>query len=131
MDRKRIVITGMGAWSPLGNTMEKALAALRSLRNRTEVQDGVLGEYRNFNTRLGAVVHEELPDYPRKKTRTMGRIGMLAAAASDDALRDAGLRDDPVLASGDTGIAYGSSGGSTAAFRDVAWSTSGDRPTSP
>ena len=61
MDRKRIVITGMGAWSPLGNTMEKAFSALRSLRNRVELQDGVLGAYRNFNTRLGAVVHEDLP----------------------------------------------------------------------
>ena len=120
MDRKRIVITGMGAWSPLGNTMEKAFSALRSLRNRVELQDGVLGAYRNFNTRLGAVVHEDLPSYPRKKIRTMGRIGVLAAAASEDALRDAGLLDDPVLTSGDTGIAYGSSGGSSAAFGDVA-----------
>ena len=50
----------------------------------------------------------------------MGRIGVLAAAASEDALRDAGLLDDPVLTSGDTGIAYGSSGGSSAAFSDVA-----------
>jgi 3-oxoacyl-[acyl-carrier-protein] synthase II len=42
----------------------------------------------------------------------MGRVAQLAVAASERALRDAGLRDDPSISDGCMGVAYGSSGGS-------------------
>ena len=117
--KKRIAVTGTGAWSPLGNTNAAAMAAFRSLRNCVSVQSEVLGSYQNFNTSLGAVVSESLPPYPRKKTRTMGRVGTLAAAATEDALRSGGFLESPDLRNGRTGVAYGTSGGSFAAMEDV------------
>jgi glycine dehydrogenase subunit 2 len=48
----------------------------------------------------------------------MGRVSILATAASQAALEDAGLIDDPVLHSGRMGVAYGSSTGSTDAVAD-------------
>ena len=47
-------------------------------------------------------------------------MAMLATAASEKALRDSGLLDDPVLKSGRVGVAYGSSTGSTDAITDFA-----------
>ena len=50
----------------------------------------------------------------------MGRVSKMSTAASEVALKDAGLLDDPILTSGRTGIAYGSSSGSTDAIADFA-----------
>lgn len=76
--------------------------------------------YANLNTRLaGPVLDFSLPaHYPRKKTRTMGRVAQLATCASESALAAAGLQDNPVIQNGATGIAYGSCTGSTDASRD-------------
>jgi 3-oxoacyl-[acyl-carrier-protein] synthase II len=52
--------------------------------------------------------------YPRKKTRTMGPVSRMAVHATERALADAHLTDDPVIKNGRTGIAYGSSFGSYA-----------------
>jgi 3-oxoacyl-[acyl-carrier-protein] synthase II len=59
--------------------------------------------------------HDRL--YPRKKIRSMGRVAVLAVHATEQALASAGLRDDPVLGSGRTGVAFGSSFGSTEPIR--------------
>jgi len=76
--------------------------------------------YDGLNTRLGAPVsHFELPaSFTRKRVRTMGRVSLLATAASEKALRDSGLLEDPVLQSGRVGVSYGSSTGSTDAVAD-------------
>ena len=58
--------------------------------------------------------------FTRKRTRSMGRVALLATAASETALTDAGLLGDPVLQSGRVGVAYGSSTGSTQAITDFA-----------
>ena len=50
----------------------------------------------------------------------MGRVGMLATRASELALEDAGLNGDPILGSGQTGVAFGSSSGSPPALSDLA-----------
>jgi 3-oxoacyl-[acyl-carrier-protein] synthase II len=75
-------------------------------------------EYDGLNTKLGAPVTDfELPEsFTRKRTRSMGRVAMLATAASEKALIDSGLLNEPVLKSGRVGVAYGSSTGSTQAI---------------
>ena len=60
----------------------------------------------------------------------MGRVSLLATAASEKDLRQAGLLDDPVLTSGRAGVSYGSSTGSTDAvteFGRMIWEKSLDR----
>jgi len=117
----RVVITGAGAYSPIGNDwdeIERNLRGLNSGVRHIEAWD----EYDGLNTKLGAPVpnFEMPPSFNRKRTRSMGRVAMLATAASEKALRDAGLLDDPVLKSGRVGVAYGSSTGSTDAITDFA-----------
>jgi 3-oxoacyl-[acyl-carrier-protein] synthase II len=111
----------VGAYSPVGNSWEEIES---SLRNKTSgVQYMKEWEvYEGLHTRLGAPVRRfDLPaNFTRKRIRTMGRVAMLATAASQKALTDAGLLEDPILKSGRVGVSYGSSTGSTDAVTDMA-----------
>lgn len=112
---RRVVVTGMSGVTALGDdwpTIREALAA-----GRTAVR--VMPEWDRFegvNTRLAAPVpnFSGAERYPRKKTRTMGPVSLMAVLATERALAAAGLLNDPVVRSGATGIAYGSSFGSPA-----------------
>jgi 3-oxoacyl-[acyl-carrier-protein] synthase II len=117
----RVVITGVGAYSPVGNDWGEIEKNLRSRKSGVRHIDA-WDEYDGLNTKLGApVAHFEKPaSFNRKRTRSMGRVALLATAATENALRDAGLLGDPILQSGRVGVAYGSSTGSTDAVADFA-----------
>lgn len=111
---KRVVITGMGGVTAFGNDWLSVQTNLKQLNNAVrympewEIYDGL-------HTKLGAPIDNfTLPEhYTRKKTRSMGRVSLLSTKATELALEKAGLLDDPILTNGETGIAFGSSTGST------------------
>src|SRR5688572_1261924 len=110
---KRVVVTGMGALSPLGHDWTSVHERLQGRRNavqRIEAWDA----YEGLHTRLGSPVQpfELPPHYNRKTTRSMGRVAVMATRASEIALADAGLLGDALLNTGRVGISYGSSVGS-------------------
>ncbi|HYD67590.1 beta-ketoacyl-ACP synthase [Azospirillum sp.] len=112
---RRVVVTGMGGVTALGTDWPGIRA--RMARGETAVRTmAEWDRYEGINTRLAAPVVDFSVDdrYPRKKTRTMGPVSRMAVYATERALADAGLGDDPVVKSGRTGIAYGSSFGSPA-----------------
>lgn len=116
-----MVVTGMGAFSPIGNTWEQVRANMQAGRNGIRrIEEWT--EFEGLHTCLGAPVRnfEPPPHFTRKRTRTMGRVSKMAARASELALQDAGLEGDEVLQSGRAGVAYGSSTGSTDAIYDFA-----------
>lgn len=109
---KRVVVTGMGGLSPIGGTWAEMEPCFRSGRNAVRaMQDW--REVAGLNSILGAPLPDfDLPPhYDRKKTRSMGRLGILATRSSELALENAGLIGDPILTGGRTGVAYGSSSG--------------------
>jgi 3-oxoacyl-[acyl-carrier-protein] synthase II len=109
---KRVVITGMGGITPLGHDWSQIEPRLRAGRNAVRRMPE-WDFFDSLNSRLGCPVDDfKLPDWPRKHLRSMGRVAQLAVAASERALRDAGLHDDARIADGRMGVAYGSSGGS-------------------
>ena len=116
---KRVVITGMGGVTALGHDWPTIAARLREGRNAVRR----MPEWDYFdalNGRLGCPVDDfVMPAWPRQKTRSMGRVAQLAVAASEHALRDAGLHDDADIRDGRMGVAYGSSGGSVEPVRVV------------
>lgn len=119
--RNRVVVTGMSAFSPIGNTWPQALAAMQAGRNGIRrIEEWA--EYEGLHTCLGAPVSDFVPPahFTRKRTRTMGRVSKMATRASELALQDAGLGDEEVLQSGRVGVSYGSSTGSTDAISDFA-----------
>jgi 3-oxoacyl-[acyl-carrier-protein] synthase II len=114
---RRVVITGIAGISPLGCDWPTIRSRLGSYRNAV-VHMPEWGDYEGLNTRLGAPAAEfELTErYNRKTMRSMGRVALLATRASELALLDAGLLDDPLLKSGSLGISYGSCAGTTKAI---------------
>lgn len=116
---KRVVVTGVGALSPLGHDWPAVRAQLRSGRNAVRAMRE-WDVYDGLNTRLGAPAQPfELPaHYNRKSMRSMGRVAVMATRASELALQDAGLVGDALLRSGRMGISYGSSAGTPAAIGD-------------
>lgn len=110
---RRVVITGMGGVTALGEdwqTIRAHLAAGETAIRRMTDWD----RYTGVRTRLAAPIvdfHGE-NRYPRKKLRAMGRVSQLSVYATEKALADAGLENDPVVQSGRLGVAYGSSYGS-------------------
>lgn len=111
---RRVVITGMGGVTAFGNDWESVSQRLKAGKNAIQNMPEWL-EYQGLNTNLGAPINDfVVPEhYTRKKIRSMGRVSLLATRASELALIQAGLIDNPALTSGRTGIAYGSSTGST------------------
>ncbi|MBZ4400156.1 beta-ketoacyl-ACP synthase [Myxococcus sp. MISCRS1] len=117
---KRVVVTGVGALSPLGHDWPQVEARLRSLRNAVQVIED-WKQYEGLNTQVGAPTAPfELPPqtYSRKTMRGMGRVALLATRASELALVDAGLLGDALLSSGRMGVSYGSSTGSPPSIGD-------------
>ncbi|MGI2102340.1 beta-ketoacyl-ACP synthase [Shewanella oncorhynchi] len=114
---KRVVVTGIGGITALGHDWEAIAASLKAQKNCV-VTMGEWDKYDGLNTRLAAPITDfEVPShYSRKKIRSMGRVSIMATRASELALIDAGLLDDPIVSSGEMGIAYGSSTGSTDAI---------------
>jgi 3-oxoacyl-[acyl-carrier-protein] synthase II len=110
--RRRVVVTGMAGLSPLGSGWGPVGKALRDGKSGIARIDA-WNDIEGLSTRIGGRVDFSTPEaWPRKKTRTMGRVALLATRASELALADAGLLGDPVLGSGRVGIAYGSASGS-------------------
>tara|TARA_R110002072_G_scaffold302958_1_gene490364 strand:- start:3258 stop:4478 length:1221 start_codon:yes stop_codon:yes gene_type:complete len=115
---KRVVITGMGCITALGQDWAQVQLRLQQGRNAIRYMPE-WEQYEGLFTKLGGPVDFDKPaHYSRKATRTMGRVALMSVRATELALDAAGLQDDPLLASGRMGISYGSSTGSTAATAD-------------
>jgi 3-oxoacyl-[acyl-carrier-protein] synthase II len=104
----------MGGVTALGNTWSEVQARLRSLKNAVKRMPEWDRHGELLHTRLAVPIEgfEPQAHYPRKMTRSMGRVSLLALRATELALEQAGLCGDACLADGRTGIAYGSSSGS-------------------
>lgn len=115
---KRVVITGMGGVTAFGTHWSEVEAALRSGRNAVRRMPE-WDYFSSLHTRLACPLpgFTAPPEYPRKKTRSMGPVSMYAVRASELALLDAGLAADPSIADGRMGVAYGSSSGSVQPIR--------------
>ena len=115
---RRVVITGGSSISALGMDMDTIMGNLRGLKNKIVRMDE-WDKYTKMNTRLACPVSDFVcPDFPRKKTRGMGRVALLAVTSADAAMKLAGLSDDAELRSGRCGVAFGSSTGSVDALLD-------------
>lgn len=114
---RRVVVTGMSGITAFGNDWHTIEPKLRDCQNATQYMPSY-EQYEGLNTKLAApVMGFELPKhYKRKQVRGMGRVSQLATVATENALMQAGLIGHDVLTNGETGIAYGSSTGSTDAI---------------
>ncbi|GAB3063139.1 beta-ketoacyl-ACP synthase II [Salinicoccus sesuvii] len=92
MDKRRVVITGIGALTPIGNSApemwENALKGVNGVDKITRIDNSdynvhVAGELKNF----------DIEDYmDKKEARRMDRFTQYAMVASDEAVADSGLK---------------------------------------
>ena len=110
---RRVVVTGMAGITALGEQWQIIESKLRAGHNAVRRMPE-WDYFDTLNTRIGAPIDDfQVPaHYPRKMLRSMGRVSLLAVRASERALIDANLLDDPTIRDGCMGIAYGSSSGS-------------------
>ncbi|HBM90712.1 MAG TPA: beta-ketoacyl-ACP synthase [Rhodospirillaceae bacterium] len=110
---RRVVVTGMGGITALGDNWKTIRAALEEQKTAIRYMEE-WDRFKGVNTRLAAPILDfNIEDrYPRKKLRSMGRVSCLAVYATERALLDAGLLGSPLVQSGRMGVAYGSSFGS-------------------
>ncbi len=108
---KRVVITGMGIISPIGNSLDEVF---QSLINRVSGIKTIEGwnSIDGLNVNIaGQCEGFEEKRIHRKSRRTMGPMAVMAALSALDAIEQAGL-DNKIISSVDTGVSMGSTTGS-------------------
>lgn len=91
MDLKRVVITGMGALTPIGNTIDEYWNGL--VNGISGAAPITLFDASRFRTRFACEVKNFEPTnfLDKKEARKIDRFTQLALVASDQAMADAGL----------------------------------------
>lgn len=108
MSKKRVVITGLGAISPIGNTVEETWQ--NALKGVSGIDLITKFDTTNFSVKFAAEVKNfKVTDYiPAKDARRMDVFIHYGMAASIQAIRDAGLENNENINKQRVGVAVGS-----------------------
>lgn len=96
MPNRRVVVTGIGAITPIGNTAPEFWNGLISGKSGTRTIEYF--DASEFNTTFAAQLEDYDPhDYfDRKTARKVEKFGQYSLIASDEALEDAGVQDGDI-----------------------------------
>lgn len=109
---KRVVITGMGVVSPLGNNLTEALTSLQQGKSGITLNETY--QEMGFRSHVsGSITLDTSELIDRKQRRFMGDAAAWTYIAMQEAIKDAGL-DDSDVSNERTGIIAGSGGASSA-----------------
>jgi 3-oxoacyl-[acyl-carrier-protein] synthase II len=132
LSRRRVVVTGVGAITPLGNTVEDTWKGL--CEGRSGIAPITHFDASAFTTRFGGSIRDfDITQYiPVKEARRMDQFLHYGVAAGIQAVKDAGLQDanyDPLR----IGVAAGSGIGGIKSIEDAVHTidASGPRKISP
>ncbi len=115
---RRVVISGIGTIAPLGRDVLSLVEKIELGQSAVSYMEG-WDAYLGLNSLVAAPA--ELKDekaIPRKNRRSMGRMGIFAVQASQQAIADAGLSSD-IISSGRTGCIIGSTMGGAETMNDT------------
>ena len=115
---KRVVISGMGLVSPLGNNKAETLSSLRETRSGIKFKE----EYKEMGLKshvAGSIDLDLAAMIDRKLYRFMGDAAAFSYVALAEAIADAGLEDSDV-SNNRTGIVAGSGGASSSNLTEAA-----------
>lgn len=117
MELKRVVVTGIGAITPVGNTTEEFWQGLLSGQSGA---DGItLFDAAKFKTRFACEVKgfDPVAYLDKKEARKVDRFTQLALVSSDEAIRHAGISKDTVDPDR-TGVIFSSGIGGLLTFQE-------------
>jgi 3-oxoacyl-[acyl-carrier-protein] synthase II len=117
MELKRVVVTGIGAITPIGNTAQEYWDGL--IRGVSGADFITLFDASKFRTRFACEVKgfDPVAVFDRKEARKMDRFTQLALVSSDEAIRDAGISKDNVDPDR-TGVIFSSGIGGLVTFQE-------------
>ncbi|UWR72938.1 beta-ketoacyl-ACP synthase I [Phaeobacter inhibens] len=111
---RRVVVTGLGIVSSIGNNAEEVLASLKAGKSGIEASPE-MAEH-GFRSQIAGTLKLNVADHVDKRTlRFMGAGAAYAHIAMSQAIADAGLSEEQV-ANERTGLVAGSGGPSTSAM---------------
>jgi 3-oxoacyl-[acyl-carrier-protein] synthase-1 len=111
---RRVVITGLGIVSPIGNNADEVLTSLKAGKSGIEASPE-MAEH-GFRSQIAGTVKLDIKDHVEKRAlRFMGPGAAYAYIAMGQAIADAGLDEDTV-SNVRTGLIAGSGGPSTSAM---------------
>lgn len=132
MSRRRVVVTGVGAITPLGNTVDETWKGI--CEGRSGIAPITHFDVSAFSTRFGGSIRNfDVTEYiPAKEARRLDKFLHYGVAAGIQAVRDAGLQDAP-YAPLRVGVAAGSGIGGITSIEDTLHTIdkSGPRKISP
>ena len=117
MDLKRVVITGLGTLTPIGNNVYQFLDAM--LRGVSGAGLITRFDTTNFKCKIAAEVKDFDPAvfFDRKEARKIDLFSQYGMVAADEAIRDAGL-DVEHLDKDRVGVIFGTGMGGSKSFQD-------------
>ena len=114
---KRVVITGMGINSCIGNSLEEVTHSLKNGISGTRFNP-TYAEL-NFKSHVSAAAVQDFDGIDRKIKRFMGVCAMYAYNAAIAAVENAGLKQEDLANNPRYGITGGSGGNSTASVAEM------------
>lgn len=108
MSKRRVVVTGLGMLSPLGNSVAESWQGI--IEGRSGIGDLTRFDCEAFSARIGGQIHDlEVSDYiDRKDARRMDIFMQYGIIAAMQAVQDAGLEQLDSAQKLRTGVAMGS-----------------------
>jgi 3-oxoacyl-[acyl-carrier-protein] synthase I len=111
---RRVVITGLGIVSPIGNNVDEVTASLKAGTSGVVASD-VMAEH-GFRSQIAGTLKIDITEHvDKRKLRFMGAGAAYAYIAMEQAIADAGLEEKDVV-NPRTGLVAGSGGPSTSAM---------------
>ncbi len=111
---RRVVVTGLGVVSSIGNNAEEVLASLKAGKSGIETNEQMIEH--GFRSQIAGPLRIDVSEHVDKRTlRFMGPGAAYAHIAMRQAIEDAGLTEDQVV-NPRTGLVAGSGGPSTSAM---------------
>jgi 3-oxoacyl-[acyl-carrier-protein] synthase II len=118
MQLKRVVITGVGAVSPLGSDVPSLIEGIEQGKSAVQYMEG-WSQYTGLRSLVGAPAElKNEKSIPRQSRRSMGRMSFFAVQATQQALADAGL-EEKKLSSSRVGCIVGSTMGGAESLNDA------------
>ena len=117
MSRRRVVVTGMGALTPIGNDVSEFWESLIS--GVSGAADITYFDASKFKTKFACEIKGYNPEdyFERKEARKMDRFAQYALVSVDEAIKDSGLNVDS-LNKNKSGVIWGSGIGGLKTFQD-------------
>ena len=108
---RRVVVTGVGLLSPLGDTIEALKSGIITNTSGVKKMQHWADDMEDISTLIAApIAEQDFSDIPRKHRRSMGKVALMTTRSMQDAIKDSGLEEEHIK-NPRTGMSFGSTMG--------------------